>query len=171
VFSPIDYNLNYLGKPLLPPAELYSEGKNYWDDYLVGFFLGESVNYMAVITHFKRFWKLKGSYDIKSNGTNFFFKFNCQEDKLKILKADPTFIRGQMFIITTWKPSFGTVQSQVKYVPIWIHLYNIPHIAWTLLGINWIACHLGKLICFNEATEKQERLEYAKCLIEISPDK
>jgi hypothetical protein len=170
-YTPLEFNIDYRGSPLPPPDVLMSEGMNFWEGYLVGFFLGVPVNYMAVVSHFKKTWKLKGSYDIKSDGANYFIKFSCLEDKQTVLRADPSFIRGQMFVITTWKPAFGSVQSQVKSVPIWIQLYNIPHIAWTLIGINWIACHLGKLICFNEATEKRERMEYAKCLVEISPEK
>jgi len=73
----------------------------------------------------------------------------------KILYSDPLFIRGQMFIITTWKPAFGEVQAQVKSVPIWAQFYNIPNSIWMILGINWLAYHVGKLVCFNEATEKQ----------------
>lgn len=76
-----------------------------------------------------------------------------------------------MFIITEWKPTFKTAQAQIKSIPIWVHFHKIPMLAWTLLGINWLACHLGEHICYNEATEKMQRFEYAKCLIEIDADR
>ena len=38
------------------------------------------------------------------------------------------------------------------------------------VGINWLACHVGRLICFDNSTEKLQRFKYAKALVEISPD-
>lgn len=40
---------------------------------------------------------------------------------------------------------------------------------WTLVGIDWIATYLRKVICFDESMERSERFEYAKVLIEVTP--
>jgi len=109
---------------------------------------------MAIFTHLRKAWKLKGDFEVKFDGSNFFFKFSCDEDKTKILYSDPIFIRGQVFAISSWQPGFGPIQEQVNYVPIWVNFYNLPRIAWTMVGIKRLANHLGKLLCFNEATEK-----------------
>lgn len=43
-------------------------------------------------------------------------------------------------------------------------------ITWTLIGIKRSTCHVGQLICSNEAIEKLCRFEYAKCLVKINND-
>lgn len=37
------------------------------------------------------------------------------------------------------------------------------------MGINWLANRIGRLVCLDENTEKLERIQYAKCLIEVTP--
>lgn len=52
-------------------------------------------------------------------------------------------------------------------IPIWVFLTKIPSVSWTLVGINWIASSIGKVLCFDESTERLERFEYAKVLVEV----
>lgn len=170
-YTPLDFNLSYDGSPLPVPSSVKQAGIDYWQDHLIGFFLDGTLSYLTVTTHLQKIWKLKGSYKVKSDKTNFYFEFACAEDRQKILQSDPIFIRGRMFIISQWQASLDNIHSVVKSVTIWEHFHNIPLLTWTLLGINWLACHLGCLVCFNEATEKLARFEYAKCLIEIEPNK
>jgi hypothetical protein len=77
-------------------------------------------------------------------------------------------MRNKLFIIKQQDPEINNVCGSIKAVPIWVHLTNIPIFAWSPLGINWLANRLGKLVCMDEMTEKQDRLKFAKCLMEIS---
>lgn len=151
------------------PVDVRDAGVAAWSNHLVGFFLGDKLSFTAVANHVKKAWKLKGEVNIKSDNRNFYFSFSNDDDWNMVLKANPIFIRGKMFIITQWNPSFGSAQTQIKSVPIWVHMHQIPLILWTLEGINWLACHIGKHICLDENTEKMRRFEYAKALMEISP--
>lgn len=54
-------------------------------------------------------------------------------------------------------------------MPIWPHLSNILLIAWSPIGINWMAGRIGRMMCLDVSTESMERLYYAKCLVEASP--
>lgn len=166
-YVPIHFDVPYVGKSMEPPTVVVDGGVEQWSESLVGSFLAGNVNYMAVKMHLERNWKLKGEYEVFYDKQNYYFRFACEEDKNMILRRDPMFIRGQMFIIS----SLTSAQASIKAVPIWVHFYKIPIMLWSLIGINWLACHLGKLVCFDENTEKMKRFEYAKCLIEISPDK
>jgi hypothetical protein len=170
VYLPRDFKIDKDGKPNQLPEEVKNEGIKFWSDHLVGFFLDGSLSYLTVTNHLKRIWKLKGEVDIKSDNENFYFKFSNEQDKMLILQSDPIFIKGKMFIINLWNPTIGCVKASIRKVPIWVHFYKIPTIAWTLMGINWLACHIGRLICFDENTEKLKRFKYAKALIEIEPN-
>lgn len=63
----------------------------------------------------------------------------------------------------------SNVQGAVKSVPVWVYLSNIPMFVWSTTGINWLASRLGRLVCLDENTEKLQRIQYAKCLIEVPP--
>jgi hypothetical protein len=80
-------------------------------------------------------------------------------------------MNNKLFIVKPYDASISNVSGTVSSVPVWVHLYNLPLFAWSPLGINWLSSHLGKLLCMDAMTEKQERLTYAKCLIEVKPDK
>jgi hypothetical protein len=169
-YKPIHFDIPRDKPNTVLPDVVKEEGIKYWNDHLVGFFLDGTLSFLSVVNFLKRFWKLKGDVDFKSDGYNFYFKFSNHEDRDLVLESDPIFIRGRMFIITKWDPSIGLTQAQIKKVPIWIHFHRIPIILWTLVGINWLACHVGRLICFDSSTEKLQRFKYAKALVEISPD-
>lgn len=41
---PVNFDLDYTGVPLTPPREVIDEGFRSWSEFLVGFFLGGSMN-------------------------------------------------------------------------------------------------------------------------------
>lgn len=42
--------------------------------------------------------------------------------------------------------------------------------AWSMLDISWLASRVGNFLCMDESIEKLDRLEYAKCVVDVSPD-
>jgi len=86
------------------------------------------------------------------------------------MQGDPILMQNKLFILKPWNPEVGNVCGSIRVVPVWVQFHNIPIFAWSHLGINWLACRLGRLVCMDDSTEKLERLRYAKCLIEVTPD-
>jgi hypothetical protein len=170
-YVPVELFPQYEDNMLVPPKEVLEAGAKIWNDTLVGFFLDKPLSYTAVIQNLKIIWKLKGSVKVKSDGIIFLFNFTCDEDRCKILQSDPVIIKNKMFIIKPYDAAVSNITGSVTAVPVWVHLYNLPLFAWSPLGINWLSSHLGKLLCMDEMTEKQNRLSYAKCLIEVKPNK
>lgn len=88
----------------------------------------------------------------------------------KIIESDPVIMRNKLFIVKPWESSVGNTYCSIKKVLVWIKLFNIPMYAWSLLGISWLASRVIKFLCRDESTERLDRLEYAKCMVEVSPD-
>jgi hypothetical protein len=170
-YIPVDLTPVYEDDALVPPAEVIEAGAAVWNDTIVGFFLDKPLSYTAVVQKLKFIWKLKGAVSVKSDGTIFLFKFSCSEDRITILQSDPIVMNNKLFIIKPYDANVSNVTGSVTTVPVWVKLYNLPIFAWSPLGINWLCSHLGKLLCMDEMTEKQDRLSFAKCLIEIRPEK
>lgn len=170
-YIPVHLSPFYEDDALVPPADVIDAGTTIWKDTLVGFFLDKPLSYTAVISKLKLIWKLKGSVKVKSDGILFLFNFSCAEDRDNILQCDPIILNKKLFILKPYDPSISNVAGSVTAVPVWVNMYNLPIFAWSPLGINWLCSHLGKMLCMDQMTEKQERLSYAKCLVEVKPSK
>jgi hypothetical protein len=170
-YIPVDMSPVYEEEALVPPKEVLEAGAAIWNDTVVGFFLDKPLSYTAVVQKLKFIWKLKGTVKVKSDGTIFLFNFTCCEDRESILQSDPIIMNNKLFIIKPYDATVSNVTGSVTAVPVWVHMHNLPIFAWSPLGINWLCSHLGKMLCMDEMTEKQDRLSYAKCLIEIRPDR
>lgn len=155
---------------MVPPPDVLKAGNEVWGGWLVGFFLDKPLSYMIVINHLKKLSKLKGDVSIKSDGTLFLFHLSCAEDRRRIIEADPIFLRNNIFIIKAWDPFIGHGCSTIKSVPVWLKLTNIPLYAWSHLGINWLASRIGRLLCLDTSTDKLQRIGYAKCLVDVTPN-
>jgi len=80
-------------------------------------------------------------------------------------------VKNKLFIIQKWNPEVGNECGSISFVPVWVKFSNIPIYAWSHLGINWLASRFRNLLCMDEYIEKLDRITYAKCLIDIKPDK
>jgi hypothetical protein len=168
--SPVCVPLIYDGHVLVPPDNVIKAGNEVWGEYLVGFFLDKPLSYMTVISHLKKIWKLKGSISVKSDGFLFLFNLSCDEDRRKIIESDPIIMRNKLFIVKQWDQTVGNSCSSIRSVPVWVKLHNLPLYAWSHLGINWLASRLGSFMCMDAQTEKLERIGYAKCMVEVTPN-
>lgn len=166
-YKPLHFDINKDGSL---PDLVKEAGLKYWNNILIGFFLDGTLSFSIVVSFLKSRWKLIGDFTVRSDGFHFYIQFSNDIDRDKILRSDPIFIRDRMFILTQWDPTIGNPQKLIKRVPVWIQFSNIPLILWTLVGINWLACHVGRLICFDYSTEKMQRFSYAKALVEINPE-
>ena len=80
-------------------------------------------------------------------------------------------VDGRPFIVTPWSPTVACAREQVYSIPVWVYFSQIPSVLQPLIGLNWLACNVGKLKCFDSNTVDRDKLMYAKALIEISPSK
>ncbi|KAF9598254.1 hypothetical protein IFM89_026085 [Coptis chinensis] len=81
--------------------------------------------------------------------------------------------------VELWKDHLGvhdsTMDRRVRgskekhdSLPIWVKIWDIPNKQmWTKKGISFIASRIGKPHCWDEATRKKQRLDYAKVCIEV----
>lgn len=90
------------------------------------------------------------------------------EDRRKIIQADPIVMRKKLFVVKPWDPMSGNNISTIKSISVWLKLSNIPLYCWTHLGINWLATRLGKFLCMDESTERLDRIGYTKCMVEVT---
>ncbi|KAF6157283.1 hypothetical protein GIB67_016512 [Kingdonia uniflora] len=153
------------GSPVIEVIhEDYANHKNEYEGYLVGRrlafpFLRETLNHL---------WGLKGDFKMSlENDCTYFFKFDLQEDKEKVLELGHQFIASRVFLIRPWRLFIEAEATTITAIPIWIVLRNIPVHMRHPKGIARVASAIGKPICLDRATEEKTRNEFDRVSVEI----
>lgn len=167
-YAPVQFDMN---NPTSLPEDVVQAGYQFWSDCLVGFFLSEYPSDIDVYEHVRKVWKLRGGLRVTFVDDMFYLKFSDLEERSRVLESEPSILAGIPFIITSWRPSVDSAREQIFTIPVWAQLTHVPSVLQSLLGLNWLACHIGKLLCFDANTVERKRLTYARALIEITPDK
>ncbi|KAF9598617.1 hypothetical protein IFM89_028286 [Coptis chinensis] len=69
---------------------------------------------------------------------------------------------------STLDQELETQRKNMSTLPIWVKLWNMPKQMWTKKGISFIASRIGKPICRDAATQKKQRLDFARVCIEVT---
>ncbi|KAF6138637.1 hypothetical protein GIB67_032531 [Kingdonia uniflora] len=138
------------------------------EKFVVGNFVGRKLAFPFVRDSLKRLWELKGSFEmsLRSNNT-FFFKFCC-EDREKVLGMGPQYLASRLFVIRPWRPLIENEINELKSVPIWVNLWNVPSYMWTDKGLSAIASAIGTSLSIDKATEEQTRTSFARVCVEVA---
>ncbi|KAL2893643.1 Leucine--tRNA ligase [Bienertia sinuspersici] len=72
-------------------------------------------------------------------------------------------------IMKPWSENDDCTKDNVRSIPIWIQLY-LDFKYWGIRSLEKIVGKVGKLVKVDQATEKRERLNYARCLVEVMID-
>ncbi|XP_056161606.1 uncharacterized protein LOC130135833 [Syzygium oleosum] len=79
-------------------------------------------------------------------------------------------IAGKPMFLQKWHPHIRLERAKVTSVPIWVRLYNVPHVLWTKKGLSYVYSVLGRPLYMDSATEQKRRLSYAKVCIRMNVD-
>ena len=80
------------------------EAKN-WKNTLVGNFMGRRPSYSYVKEVTNKLWKRKGGMEVALMDSGvFIFRFNCEEDKQKILENGQWIVARKPLFLRAWSP-------------------------------------------------------------------
>ncbi|GJV14412.1 zinc knuckle CX2CX4HX4C containing protein [Tanacetum coccineum] len=93
-----------------------------------------------------------------------------------VLDQGPWRIRPVPLILNVWNPISELKREDIKKVPVWVKLFNVPVVAYSKVGLNLITAKLGRLIKFDAHTSNMclnswGMNSYARVLVEISAEK
>ncbi|XP_021992037.1 uncharacterized protein LOC110888842 [Helianthus annuus] len=102
----------------------------------------------------------------------FFFKFKTKERMNQMLEDGPWLIRSVPIILKEWSPSIKMEKEDIKVVPVWVKMHDVPLTAFTEDGLSLVASKIGipKMLDSYTATmcaESWGRSSYARALIEV----
>ncbi|KAF6148562.1 hypothetical protein GIB67_042521 [Kingdonia uniflora] len=141
-------------------------------EMLVGNFIRKRLPYLFVKNTLLRLWELKGDVEMTTKGRHlFFFKFSCDEDKHKVLDMGHQHIASRVFFIKNWRPFIEFEPIEMKSIPTWVMLQDLPDQFWNPDGIGRVASALGLPLFLDKATEQRRRgRSFARVCIEMEVD-
>ncbi|XP_074300630.1 uncharacterized protein LOC141631922 [Silene latifolia] len=141
---------------------------DYWKHSVYCFILGANPPWDIVEGFIRRLW-INHQVDMLSflpNGV-FLVRFKSRAAREAVLKQGHFLFDNKPLIVRPWSPEIELVKHEVKSVPVWIRLLNLPLKFWGK-GIAHISGLVGKFIKCDIATEERTRLGYARAMIEMN---
>ncbi|XP_062021028.1 uncharacterized protein LOC133737508 [Rosa rugosa] len=86
----------------------------------------------------------------------FSLEFTYMQDVDFVLENRPWFVKGRIFHIRKWSPSFNPREDAIETLVLWIRLPNLPLHFWSREAIQPIVQVIGRFIKLDERTEESE---------------
>ncbi|XVF82969.1 hypothetical protein PTKIN_Ptkin16aG0095000 [Pterospermum kingtungense] len=149
-----------------PPLD--EEGELQWKNSLVVQFIGKIPNFSYFVKMVTLLWGSEGGIEVKPTGQNLFLvKFSTAESRDKVLESGPWHLQNRPLIIRKWEPRLRALDLDLKRIPVWVHLHDVPYELFTKKGLSYIASVIGHPLYMDKFIAKQQRLAYAKVCIEL----
>ncbi|KAL0921107.1 hypothetical protein M5K25_008142 [Dendrobium thyrsiflorum] len=163
----------YPSEPEIVPfaGEKLVSGAAPWNMCLVGYSIGRRPYYEALLGAIRKTWELKGSFQLLSLSEGFFLlRFTNMEDYEMAWSKGIWFFLGKPFLLQKWSPKFRPKRENLKSVPIWIKIHDLPLVCWNSEGISRIASKIGIPLAVDALTAQRTRLTFARVCVQVSAD-
>nr|GEV10357.1 hypothetical protein [Tanacetum cinerariifolium] len=156
------------------PKAAAAKVKSRYENSIVGFFVGKDPSFLVVQQYVSNTWRKFGFEKITRNDDGvYLFKFASKSGMDQVLEKGPWLIRKSPIILNKWTASVSLKRCEVTKVPVWVKLYNVPVLVYSVDGLSLIATQIGKPIMLDAFTssvcvESWERISFGRALIEIS---
>ncbi|XP_016451197.1 uncharacterized protein LOC107775908 [Nicotiana tabacum] len=151
----------------LNPQEIAEQNQK-WSRALIGNVIVGNPTFKEMLKFIYRVWNYVSTPQVFLHNNGYFiFKFNNEEDKEAILKQGPYTFNYRPFILKQWDPEFQMNKEPTQLIPIWVMFPNLLIQFWAPGNLERITSCIGKPICIDKLTAQEQRIAYARILIEI----
>ncbi|XP_026458992.1 uncharacterized protein LOC113359600 [Papaver somniferum] len=151
--------------------EEIAEDVNRCEDLVVGCFVGKRLPFLLVKFFVQRAWKLKADMNMTLHGDSMFvFEFNSAEDRSASLQQGCLFISGQPFVVRPWSLLIVQELAELKTIPIWINMRNVPLHLWNAKGLGKLASFIDAPLLLDKKISTRSRTPYARVCVEVTVD-
>ncbi|XP_019235098.1 PREDICTED: uncharacterized protein LOC109215480 [Nicotiana attenuata] len=124
----------------------------------------------------ERFIAGQGSFSVKPkvyyhNEGYFVVNFASLEERNLVMYSGPHMINNRPIVVKQWTANFDFDEEDLKTIPIWVKLPNLPLSCWSASALSKIGSGLGQPIYADACTSNIERISYARILVEVDVTK
>lgn len=92
-------DVQFIDGRAVAPHDLIQNGIKWWDDYLVGFFVGKRIAFPTMRKFLESRWKCKEPFTMHLRGNLFYIQIKDEILRNSILSFGPLFIFGRIFVL------------------------------------------------------------------------
>jgi len=152
-------------KKVVVPTKVFVGAKPLWEDFIIRKFLNTKDPHVGKIHMIvNKIWRLGDrSSLIESTIT---FRVRIGSMRQRILHRGMWNITDIPMIVSKWTPFEEEAQPEMKLIPLWVTLSNIPPTMFTDKGLEFLASAVGKPIRLHPKTESCVSFDEAQLLVE-----
>ncbi|XP_048501503.1 uncharacterized protein LOC125497846 [Beta vulgaris subsp. vulgaris] len=143
------------------------EEVEFWNSAIVCYVMAANPPIHVMEGFFHRIWKnLKVDKVAMIHKGVFIVRFSTMENRDKVLSGH-FFFDNKPLILKPWVADMDFMKEDLRSVPVWIQLkLNIKY--WGEKALFKIVEQIGKPIQRDEATKKQDKIQFARVLVKVS---
>lgn len=157
------------------PDDLIQNSVPFWEDFLEGKFLAPAPHVAKIHVIVNKIWPLGNKsvhIDVFSvNETTVKFRIKDVQIRGRILRRGMWNIADIPMVVSKWSPIVDDDEPEVKIIPMWITLKNVPHKMYLRDGLDFITSAVGKPVRLHPETELCSNFEEAKVFVEADMSK
>ncbi|GJU23244.1 zinc knuckle CX2CX4HX4C containing protein, partial [Tanacetum coccineum] len=163
------------GAHIALPKESVDEIANKFANTLYGYFIGRKHAFQIVDNYVKNAWARFGLKRTMFHHGFFFFQFSSKTGMEQVLANGPWHIRMIPIMLNIWNPTKKLIRDDIKTVPVWVKMHDVPVVAYSEVGLSLITTQVGRPIMLDAHTADMcvnswGRCSYARALIELNAD-
>lgn len=173
----LDFEVSVIdGKPtVVVPDSILDDSVPLWEDFLIGRFTSAAPHVAKIHVIVNKIWNL-GDKNIKIdvygvNDTTVKFRIRNVSARLRALRRGMWNICEQPMIVSKWTPIVEDAQPEIKTMPLWVIIKNVPHSMFTWQGLSFLASPVGEPKRLHPETELVSNFEEAKFFVEVDLSK
>lgn len=168
------------GKAVEIPDEVIEKADLLWDDYLIGKFLDTAPHVARVHATVNRIWNQGGQKQLIDvqvvDDTTMKFKVQNPMMRARIVKRGMWNIGNVPLVVTKWTPDELKEKPEVKSIPMWVYLKNVPMNMFSWQGLSFIVSAAGFPVRLHSETSSCSNFKLAKIFVNVDltkelPDK
>lgn len=171
--SQFDYQVSTIdGRSVVPvPESVLLDAPPLWEDFLVGRFPSQAPHVAKVHVIVNKIWNL-GDRTIKIdafeiNDTMIKFRIRNPIARQRVLRRGMWNICELPMSISKWTPIAEEAQPEIRSLPMWIKIKNVPYSMFSWKGLSFLASPVGSPIHLHRETELVTNFDEAKIFVEV----
>lgn len=171
--SKVDFEVSVVdGKATVAvPDSILDDAVPLWEDFLIGRFPSTAPHVAKIHVIVNKIWNL-GDKNIKIdvygvNDTTVKFRIRNSSARLRALRRGMWNICEKPMVVSKWTPILEDAQPEIKTMPLWVLIKNVPQSMFTWPGLSFLASPVGEPKRLHPDTELVTNFEEAKIFVEV----
>lgn len=134
-----------------------------WRNEIIFYVIGDNPTISYLTNYLHKQCEIKGATEIFYHAEGYYVvRFDNSADKEKMLYEGPYMLASRPIIVKEWCPDFCFEKKVLKEVPLWVRLSRLPLTCLSEDSLSRIGSVIGKPVCADECTSKQQRISNAR---------